>query len=127
MSRLSDQERAQPGRLLGLDRDVGHHGQLRAMARPLDEAVHAVGRSFEDRLDPAVGEVANPPAHTMLKGPPLARVAEVDALDPAGDEYPVADHHPAPRPAHRGGSARRMTVAGVRGRAWNAPRARRPT
>ena len=62
------------------------------MAHPLDEAVNAVGRSLEDRLDPPVGKVAYPPVHTMLEGPSPADVAEVDALDPTGDEHPITDH-----------------------------------
>ena len=62
------------------------------MAHPIDETVNAVGRPLEDRLDPAVGKVAYPPVHTMLEGPSPADVAEVDALDPAGDEHPITDH-----------------------------------
>jgi hypothetical protein len=87
-----DQERAQPLRPLGLGRDVHHDGQVGTVAHPVDEIVNAVGRSLEDRLDPPVGKVAYPPAHTMLEGPSPAGVAEVDALDPAGDEHPIADH-----------------------------------
>lgn len=59
---------------------------------PLDEAVNAVGGPFKDRFNPAVGKVAHPPVHAVLKGPSPAGVAEVDALHPAGDEYPVTDH-----------------------------------
>jgi hypothetical protein len=108
-----DHERAQPLRPLGLRRDVYHDGHVGTVAHPLDEIVNAVGRSLEDRLDPPVGKVAYPTAHTMLEGPSPAGVAEVDALDPAGDEHPIADHKqtlrgdwasghaPAPRPAAR--------------------------
>ena len=88
----ADQERAQSFWLLGPGRDVNHDGQVGTAAHPIDEAVNAVGRSLEDRLGPAVGKVAHPPAHTMLKRPSPAGVAEVDALDPAGDDHPITDH-----------------------------------
>ena len=91
-SPLPDEERAQPLWLLCLGRDVNHDGQVGTVAHPVDETVNVVGRSLEDRLDPPVGKVASPPAHTMLESPSPAGVAEVDALDQAGDEHPIADH-----------------------------------
>ncbi len=89
---LPDQERSQSFWPLGLRRDVRHDGHVGTVAHPLDEAVDVVGRPLEYRLDPAVGKVAYPPVHTMFEGPSPAGFAEVDALDPAGDEHPIADH-----------------------------------
>jgi hypothetical protein len=91
---LPDEERAQSLWLLGLDRNVSHDGQIGPAARPLDQAVNVLGRSFEDCLNPAVGKVAHPPAHTALTGPSPAGVTEVDALDLTGDEHSIADHRP---------------------------------
>src|SRR5262245_38480780 len=89
---LADTERAQSLRLLGPGHDVNHDGQVRTVVHPRDEAVNAVGGSFEDRFNPAVGKVAHPPVHAVLEGPSPAGVAEVHALDPAGGEHPIADH-----------------------------------
>jgi hypothetical protein len=79
--------------ILGLHSDVCHDGQVRTAACPVQEAVHAPGRPFEDGPGPAVGKVAYPPAHTVVKGHPLAGAAEVDALNLAGDQHPIADHN----------------------------------
>jgi hypothetical protein len=49
-------------------------------------------RSFEDRFDPAIGKVAYPSGHAAALGQPTAGVAEEDALDPARDQYPIANH-----------------------------------
>ena len=92
MRLLPDQERAQALRLLGLHRNIGHDGVRRATARPVHEAADILSPSFEDRLDPAVGKVAYPPAHSALARHPLAAVAEEDTLDLAMDQDPVADH-----------------------------------
>jgi hypothetical protein len=89
---LSDRECAESFWLLSLYRDVSHDGQVGTAARPVQEAVNVLGRPFEDRLDPAVGKVAYPPAHTVLKGHPPAGAAEVDALNLTGDQHPIADH-----------------------------------
>jgi len=78
--------------MLSLHSDVSHDGQVRAAARPVQEAVNVLGRPFEDCLDPAVGKVAYPPAHTAFKGHPPAGVAEIDALNLTGDQHPIADH-----------------------------------
>ena len=78
--------------MLSLHSDVSHDGQVRAAARPVQEAVNVLGWPFEDCLDPAVGKVAYPPAHTVVKGHPPAGVAEVDALNLTGDQHPIADH-----------------------------------
>jgi hypothetical protein len=62
------------------------------VASPVHEPLDVVRLSLEDRLDPAVGKVAHPAADPVLHGHPAARVTEENALDTAGDEYPVADH-----------------------------------
>jgi hypothetical protein len=79
--------------MLSLHHGVSHDGQVRAAARPVQEVVNVLGRPFEDGLDPAVGKVAHPPAHTVFKGHPPAGAAEVDALNLTGDQHPVADHN----------------------------------
>lgn len=71
------------------------------MARPVHQALNILGGAFEDRLDPAIGKVAYPPANPALQGHPPAGVAEEDALNLAGDQYPVADHKPTLRPDRR--------------------------
>jgi len=67
-----------------------------------DERVDRFRRALEDRFDPAVGQVAHPARHAVLLGQAAAGVAEEDALDPAGDEHPIAHHKPKVR---RPGSA----------------------
>ena len=80
--------------MLSLHSDVSHDGQVRAAARPVQEAVNVLGRPFEDGLNPAIVAIAHPPGHTALPGHPLAGSAEVDALDLTGDQHPIADHMP---------------------------------
>jgi len=73
--------------------------------RPVDQVTDAVGRPLEDGFDPAIGEVADPAGHAVLLGQAAAGVAEEDALDPAGNQYPVTHHKQTVR---RGGG---LTVA----------------
>jgi predicted ester cyclase len=89
---LPDLEGAQPFWLFGLHRDVCDNGQPRASLNPVQQMLNVLGRSLENCLDPAVGEVAHPPGHTMVPRLPLAGTAEVDTLNPPGDQHPVADH-----------------------------------
>jgi hypothetical protein len=89
---LSDLECAQPLWLFGLHRDVCDHSLTRAPANPVQQVLNILGRSLENCLNPAIGTVARPPGHTVLRGHPLAGTAEVDTLNSAGDQHPVADH-----------------------------------
>jgi hypothetical protein len=89
---LLDVEGGKPFRGFGLDGDGLYHGQAGAAVRPVEEAADILGEAFEDRLDPAVGQVTHPAGHAMLLGEPPAAIAEEDALHPAGDQHPIADH-----------------------------------
>jgi hypothetical protein len=75
-----------------MHRYVNHDGRAGAVARPVHEAVNVLGQSFEDGLDPAVGKVAHPPAHTVFEGDSAAGVPEEDTLNLTGDHHPTADH-----------------------------------
>ena len=46
----------------GLDGYVVDGGQAGAGVGPVDQAADVLGRAFEDRFDPAVGQVATQPA-----------------------------------------------------------------
>ena len=72
--------------------DVADDSQAGAGVRPVDEAADLLSRTFEDRFDPAVRQVADPARHAVLFGQAAAGVTEEDALDPAGDEHPIAHH-----------------------------------
>jgi len=89
---LPDQECAESLWMLSLHSDVSHDGQVGTAACPVQEVVNVLGRPFEDGFDPAVGQVAHPPAHTVLKSHLPAGAAEVDALNLTGDHHPIADH-----------------------------------
>jgi hypothetical protein len=71
---------------------VLYHGEARAAASPVDQAAYLVGGAFEHGLDAAVGEVSYPPGYVVLLGYPAAGVTEEHALDPARDQYPIANH-----------------------------------
>ena len=86
----------------GLDGYVVDGGQAGAGVGPVDQAPDVLGRAFEDRFDPAVGQVADPARHAVLFGQAAAGVTEEDALDTAGDEHPIAHHKQTVR---RAGSA----------------------
>jgi hypothetical protein len=90
---LPDQECAQALWLLGMHRNIRHNGSRRALAGPVHEAINVLIPSFEDRLDPAIGKVAHPPAHAVLERHPLAGITEEHTLHPAADQHPVADHN----------------------------------
>ena len=68
------------------------------MPRPLDQPLDLTGSSLEHRLDPAVGKVAHPPAHTVLLRELTAGVTEEDALHPASNDHSAADHNQTLRP-----------------------------
>jgi hypothetical protein len=89
---LLDLERGESLGRFWLDGDVFHLGQAGAGVRPGHEAADVLVWSLEDRFDPAVGEVAYPAGHAAALSQPTAGVAEEDALDPAGDQYPIANH-----------------------------------
>jgi hypothetical protein len=72
------------------------------MPGPGQQVPHILVRPLEDGFDKAIVQVAHPPRHTALPGHPLTGRTEVDALDPAGDQYPVADHMPTLRRRRRG-------------------------
>ena len=90
---LHDRECAQALGRLGLHRDIGHDGVRGAAARPGHQAVNILGPAFEDRLDLAIGKIAHPPGHPVLTRHPPTAVTEEDALHPARDQHPVADHN----------------------------------
>ena len=92
MRLIPDQERIESFWLLGLHGNVGHHGELRAAPRPVQQLADVIGWSLEGCLDAAAGKVTHPSAHAMLQGHPPAGGAEVDALDLTGDKHPIADH-----------------------------------
>jgi len=62
---------------------VVHHGVTGAVVGPGHQAVDVLRRSLEDRLHPAVGQVAHPSAHAVLDRHAPAGDAEADTLDPA--------------------------------------------
>ena len=99
---LPDVEGGEAFRGFGLDGYVVDGGQAGAGMRPVDQAADVLGRPFEDRFDPAVGQVADPAGHAVLFGQVAAGVAEEDALDPAGYQHPIAHHKQTVR---RAGSA----------------------
>jgi hypothetical protein len=99
--------------MLSLHSDVCHDGQVGTAACPVQEAVNVLGRPFEDCLDPAVGKVAYPPAHAVVKGHPPAGVAEVDALNLTGDQHPIADHKEKVRRDRRRRGIRRKRIAAL--------------
>ena len=99
---LPDAEGGEAFRGFGLDGYVVDGGQAGAGVGPVDQAADVLGRAFEDRFDPAVGQVADPARHAVLLGQAAAGVAEEDALDPAGDQHPIAHHKQTVR---RAGSA----------------------
>jgi hypothetical protein len=85
--------------------------------RPVDQAADIVGRAFEDRFDPAVGQVAHPAGHTVPLGQAAAAVTEEDALHAAGDQHPITDHKQTVRwPTQSGTSSGRGGKAGPFGR-----------
>ena len=73
------------GRLLeDLDRlDTAPGGPRPA---PRDQPIDRIGRAFEGRLDPAVGEVSNEPGHATRGRLAPARPSEPDALDVPGHD-----------------------------------------
>jgi hypothetical protein len=89
---LPDVERAESLGRLGLHRDTRDHSQARPAPRPVNQVLHVVGRPFEDRLDPAIGQIPYPPTDTPFNGQPPARVPEVHPLDPPRDQHPVPNH-----------------------------------
>ena len=89
---LLDLERGESLGRFGLDSDVGHLGQAGAAVRPGHETADVLVWSLEDRFDPAVREVAHPSGHAATLGQPTAGIAEENALDPAGDQHPIANH-----------------------------------
>jgi uncharacterized protein YndB with AHSA1/START domain len=64
----------------GLQADVLHDGEPRAVARPFHERVNRFRRSLEEGFDAAVWEVPHPAADALPLGCPAARVAERHAL-----------------------------------------------
>src|SRR5262249_7813842 len=85
---VDDGEPALPdGRLLGR-LQVGHVGPARSPAAPLDHGVDLLVGSFEDSLDPVVGEVPDGAAHAAAAGLLAAGPSVADGLDPAGHNDP---------------------------------------
>lgn len=111
MTWLPDLERAEPFRPFGSQFDASDHGLRGTVTRPVHEAVNVIVGSFEDGLDPAVGKVTNPAAHPVPEGHPLACIAEEDALNLAGDQYPVADHRQT-LPARRADGSMATVLSG---------------
>ena len=64
----------------GLDGYVVDGGQAGAGVGPVDQAPDVLGRAFEDRFDPAVGQVAHPAGHAVLLAssdlPEVVRLAD---------------------------------------------------
>ena len=119
MTLLSDLERAESFRPFGSQFDVSDHGLRGTVTCPVHEAVNVIIGSFEDRLDPAVGKVTNPAAHTVPEGHPPAGIAEENALNLAGDQYPVADHRQT-LPARRSDGSTAMVLRSESGW-WRRP------
>src|SRR5262249_42614746 len=93
-----DLECGQSFGLLGLHDDVRHLGKARTVLCPFQQVLYVLAGPLEDGLHPAVVEVAHPPAHTMQHGHPLARIPEVNALNPARDQHPKTNHSKTLRP-----------------------------
>ncbi len=87
----------------GVDGDALDDGVAGAGVRPVDQVADVLGRALEDRFDPAIGQVAHPAGHAVLLGQAAAAVAEEDALHPAGDQHPIANHMQTVRRAGRAG------------------------
>jgi hypothetical protein len=105
-NRLPDPERVEAFGWFGLDLNVVDRGVTGAVTGPLHQAADVLGRSLEDRFDPAVGQVADPAGHAVLLGQPPAGVAEEDTLNLAGDQDAVANHtQTVQRPRRAGGQA----------------------
>jgi hypothetical protein len=90
--RLGDPERVESFGRFGLHRHVVHHGVTGAVVGPVHQAADVLRRSLEDRLHPAIGQVADPSGQAVFLGQAPAGIAEEDTLDPAGDQDTVADH-----------------------------------
>ena len=101
--RLGDTERVESFGRFGLHCDVVHYGVTGAVVGPGHQAVNVARRSLEDRLHPAVGQVANPSGHAVFLCQAPAGIAEEDTLDPAGDQDAVADHKQTVRRRGAGG------------------------
>ena len=99
---LADVEGGEAFRGFGLDGYVVDGGQAGTGAGPFHQAADILGRAFEDRLDPAIGQVAHPARHAVLLSQAAAGVAEEDALDPAGDQDTVANHKQTVRRPEKG-------------------------
>jgi hypothetical protein len=69
-------------------RDLGAAGTV---AREVDHLLQPLRVSFEDRLDPAVGSVADPASHPCRLRSAPGGVSEEDALDAPTDHNPLAD------------------------------------
>ena len=97
------------------------------MTGPLDQPRDVIGQPLEDRLDPAVGQVAHPAGHAVLHGQPPAGITEEHTLDPAGDQDPIANHKQKVRRVRAGRTGGRThlgsgtpATAGYLARAWMA-------
>ena len=64
----ADREPGRAGDRLLADADVAHHGAPRPAPAPRDERVHLGGRTLEDGLDPAVGQVPHAARETGRAG-----------------------------------------------------------
>src|SRR5581483_7813040 len=104
---------------------------LRPAPAPLDHRLDAVARAFEDRLDGAVGEVADAARDAERTGARGDALAEADALHAALHDQPNAHElsarrTPPPRAAGRNGTARCAGQQGPRA-SGRPPRAAAPT
>ena len=89
---MQDAESLDASRLLVLDLDAVDAGVRRATPAPTDHGADGGLVTFEDRLDPAVGSVADPPGHAERPGLLGAARPEEDPLHPARDDDMDAPH-----------------------------------
>src|SRR5213592_2156858 len=110
--RLPDLEADEPLRLLVDDVDACHGRAARPVAAEADEGVDRVRVSLEDRLDAAVGAIADPAADGARSRRAGHRETEADALHTALDADPAT---------HRQHAGYGRSDACGRGRGRSAP------
>ena len=88
----ADAEAVEPVRLFVVDLDVFDLGVTRPAADEFDEPLHRVLVTLEDRLDGAVGTVADPAGYARRVRLALRRIAEEHSLHPAVRDDAPPDH-----------------------------------
>jgi hypothetical protein len=85
----ADLEAGKPFGLLLGDLYGGDLGATRPPATELDHPLDRVRLALEDRLDGALGRVADPARYARRLGASLGRVPEEDSLDAPADDDPL--------------------------------------